>query len=178
MYMKKLLLILPVLALLAAGCSFKTQNPPSDNPDNQTNEQSGTLDATDENSYVSSRGGYRFVYPEEWRVATNANDKTGMSALFGSTSASGAVMGGVDVTPTDLTSIEKFQESIAAEYSNKREVTVNGVPGLRSHHKGAAEGESVMILRNGKIYSIYINSTKPEDVEKFDQIVSSFRFTD
>jgi hypothetical protein len=76
-------------------------------------------------------------------------------------------------------SIDKFLENIAADYTSKSTVNINGIQGVRVNHKSvAANGQSVILLQNNRIYNIYINSEIKEDIDLFEQIFSTFKLAE
>lgn len=116
---------------------------------------------------------YSFEYPSAWNAAVNKyNNK---NTLFGPNADSGSGLGGVEIF-SNFSSIDNFLNGIAAQVTNKTGITVDGVSGTRANYKGASAGEQVVLLKDGTIYNIYINSEKEQDINYFNQILSTFKF--
>lgn len=126
-------------------------------------------------TFTNSNGKYGFDYPSVWKAAVNQHNSN--NSLFGPNANSDYGLGGVEVFPNQ-TSIDSFLGGVDAQYTNKTNVTVDGVLGIRARHKSlAAIGEAVVLLKGGKIYNIFVNSEKADDINLFNQIVLSFKFT-
>ncbi len=129
--------------------------------------QSGT-------QFTNPSGGYGFDYPPVWKAAINRYNNS--NSLFGPDANSASGLGGVEVFPGQ-TSIDKFLGGVAAQYDSKINIAVDGVTAVRVHYKSSAiSGTEVVLLKDGKIFNIYINSEKSEDISLFDQLVSTFKF--
>jgi hypothetical protein len=125
--------------------------------------------------FTNPNGKYSFEYPSAWTAAINQyNNK---NSLFGPGADGGSGLGGVEIF-TNFSSIDKFLEGVAAQYTDKTNITVDGVSGIKTHYKGVPVigGEQIVLLKNGNIYNIYINSESDQDLKLFEQIVSTFKF--
>ncbi|MGD0977258.1 MAG: hypothetical protein ABR875_03125 [Minisyncoccia bacterium] len=131
--------------------------------------------ATPQNSFANPDGGYSFEVPAGWNVAVNKyNNK---NSLFSPNADSGSGLGGVEVFG-GYSSIDAFLGGVSAQYTNKTSVTIDGISGIRTQYKGSASsGEQAVLIKNGTIYNIYVNSESQQDVSLFDQILSTFKFT-
>ncbi len=124
--------------------------------------------------FTNSKGGYGFDYPPVWKVAINQYNNS--NSLFGPNADSASGLGGVEVFPNQK-SIDSFLAGVAAQYDNKITIAVDGVPGVRVHYKGTpVSGTAFVVLKDGNIFNIYINSEKGENVSLLDQLVSTFKF--
>jgi hypothetical protein len=131
--------------------------------------------ATFQSSFANSGGGYSFEVPTGWNVAVNKYNNR--NCLFGPNADSGSGLGGVEVF-NGYSSIDVFLNGVSAQYSNKTNVTIDGISGIRNQYKGSASsGEQAVLLKDGAIYNIYVNSESQQDVSLFDQILSTFKFT-
>ncbi len=124
--------------------------------------------------FTNPNGSYSFDYPAAWKVAINQYNNS--NSLFGPSADSASGLGGVEVFPNQA-SISSFLGGVAAQYDSKINIAVDGIPAVRTHYKGSSiSGTEVVLLKDGKIYNIYVNSEKSEDISLFDQLVSTFKF--
>ncbi|MCX6702573.1 MAG: hypothetical protein NTW60_01750 [Candidatus Wolfebacteria bacterium] len=159
------LIILIVIALAAIASYFIFGK-------NQAN--SPSVPVQSQILFVNQDWKYSFEYPPVWKAAINEYNKN--NSLFGPDASSTEGLGGVEIFP-DQKSIDTFLSGVAAQYSEKTNITINGVAGIRMRYQSfPISGEQVSILKDGKIYNIYIGNDKSEDVDIFNQIVSSFKF--
>lgn len=130
---------------------------------------------TPENIFENSTGGYSFKVPEGW-TAVVLDGRT-QNSLFGPNASTSSGLGGVEIVENQ-DSLEAFlQSGVDAQFSNETNIVVDGVSGIRHHYAGfPASGEAVVLFSNGKIYNMYINSEDQADINKFDQIISIFKF--
>jgi hypothetical protein len=132
--------------------------------------------STPENLFINPNGKYKFEYPSAWKVVVNKYDNN--NSLFGPNADNGSGLGGIEIVDNQV-SIDKFLENIAADYTSKSTVNINGIQGVRVNHKSvAANGQSVILLQNNRIYNIYINSEIKEDIDLFEQIFSTFKLAE
>lgn len=161
--LKKYFIVLIALAMAAAGYFIFIKNKVSVQAPPATIQY-----------FVNSNGKYSFEFPNVWKATINQYNNS--DSLFGSNANSASGLGGVEVFQNEK-SIEDFQGGISAQYSGKMGIVIDGVTGIRAHYDAYPQsGEQAVLLKNGIIYNIYINSTKSEDLKYFDQIVSSFKF--
>lgn len=127
-----------------------------------------------QNLFVNPNGKYSFEYPSAWKAAINQyNNK---NSLFGPGANSATGLGGVEIFPNQ-SSIDNFLQSTEAQYTNKTSITVDGVSGIRAYYKGVpSSGESVFLLKDGNLYNIYIGSDDEQEINLFNQLVSTFKF--
>lgn len=125
-------------------------------------------------SFTNPNGEYNFEYPSIWKVAINEYNNN--NSLFGPGANSSSGTGGVEVF-NQQTSIDKFLSGVDAIIIEKKDITIDGISGVYTHYKGfPASGVQAVLSKNGKIYNIYLNSEKNEDIELFNQILSTFKF--
>jgi len=185
--MKKVLAISSVLlgVVFLAGCGQQpvsqtqptTPAPVAQTPTQPVATQQSTDSTTvSKNLFTNPNGKYSFELPSAWKVAINKYNNS--NSLFGTNADSGSGLGGVEIFDNQV-SIDKFLESVDAQYSNKVKITIDGISGIRTHYKGfPASGEQAVLLKNGKIYNIYVNSEKAEDIKLLEQIFTTFKFTE
>ncbi|MDE2019272.1 MAG: hypothetical protein KGJ13_02905 [Patescibacteria group bacterium] len=125
--------------------------------------------------FVNLNGKYGFTLPDDWNVSVNQYN--GLNTLFGPGASDAVGLGGVEIFPNQK-SIDAFLGGTSASYSDKTNVTVDGISGVKVRYRGSAaqNGESVVLLKDGTIYNIYIGSIQNGDLQNFSQIVSSFKF--
>jgi hypothetical protein len=127
-------------------------------------------------SFTNPSGKYSFEYPSEWQVAINQYNNN--NSLFGPGANSGSGTGGVEVFGSQ-TSIDIFLNGVDATYTNKKDITIDGISGIYTNYQGfPLSGVQAVLLKNGKIYNIYLNSEKSEDIGLLNQILSTFKFTE
>jgi len=141
-----------------------------------SNKQASSPPTTSKNLFTNPNGKYSFECPSVWQVAINQYNTN--NSLFGPGATSASGTGGVEIF-NQQTSIDNFLNGIAANFIDKKDITIDGVSGTYTRYKGTPiSGVQAVLLKNGKIYNIYINSEKREDIELFDQIISTFKFLD
>jgi Tfp pilus assembly major pilin PilA len=130
-------------------------------------------DDSSDNTFVNTDGGYSFSVSGNWKAAVNAyNNK---NSLFGPSADGRTGLGGVEVSRA--ASIDAYLAGPAMELTSKTAVTVDGISGIRATYVGTGgKGEQVVLLKDGTIYNIYINSQNDADIRAFAQLVSSFTF--
>ncbi len=161
---KIILIVVTVVLIAAAGYSVfvKKQEPAQQNV------------SVSVQSFVNPNGKYSFEFPVAWRAAINQYNND--NSLFGPDATSTSGLGGVEIFPNEA-SIDAFLGGVSAKYTNKTDAIVDGVPGIRVNYEFfPINGEQVVLLKDGKIYNIYVNSDKSGDLAYFNQIVSSFKF--
>lgn len=173
--MKKIIFLVVVLGvgvfLTGAGCSNKTEN------SNQAQENENANVVMWE-TFSNADGGYSFDYPNNWNA--EANEEVVSNSLFGPDATGKTGLGGVEVVVYSGTASEYLDylgQNSEATYSDKEDVTINGMNGVRAQYQGAAKnGHSVILVRDGQVYNIYIGTTDTDDVATFDMLVESFMF--
>jgi len=170
-----LLLVLIAALLIGGGVYVYEKNKQVNQPENvsQTTQTTSTT-ASQGNLFTNQSGRYSFEYPSEWNVAVNQyNNK---NSLFGPNANSSSGLGGVEIF-SNQPSIDKYLGSVEAQYTNKTNITIDGISGIRTHYKGLpGGGEAVVLLKNSDVYNIFVNSEKDQDIKLFEQIVSTFKF--
>ncbi len=122
---------------------------------------------------------YSFKYPPEWNAATNKyNNK---NALFGPNAGEDSGLGGVEFSEYAGTvdAFMKYMENNAdIRYLSSQPVSIGGLDGRKVEYAGTAAKGSAALLKHGdEIINIYINSKNTADLDKFNQIISTFKFT-
>lgn len=125
-------------------------------------------------SFINQDGGYSFQYPNAWKAAVNQYNNS--NSLFGPDADSSSGLGGVEVFENQ-TSVDAFLDGVEAQYLAKSNIAIDKAAGIKAQYRGtAANGMQVVLLWQGKIYNIYLNSQKTQDINLFDQLISSFKF--
>lgn len=162
--MKTFIILIVIFLIAAAGYFIFVKN--------QAN--SPATPAQNQILFVNQDGKYSFEYPSAWKTAVNQYNKN--NSLFGPEASSSEGLGGVEIFPNQK-SVDLFLSGVAAQYSNKTDIMMDGVQGIRIHYQSfPISGEQVTILKDNKIYNIYVGSDKSEDIDAFNQIISSFKF--
>ena len=119
---------------------------------------------------------YEFKYPKTWSVAVSKNATT--NVFFGLTATSLTRLGGVEIREINGDP-KKFHDLNGEEIANQQLITIaSGISGYKSQIISAPKG-SDFVFKNtdGLIYHIFLESAEPKDLEIFDQILSTFKFT-
>lgn len=129
-------------------------------------------------SFTNATGGYAFKYPKEWDAFVNSYAKS--NSLFGPNASDKSAMGGVEVTPFsgDLNDWVKYLEAnVEIRIIDQEFVQIAGLRAIRATTEGMnRRSTSVYLLNGGKVYNIYMRTTGPEDLEKFNQLANSFNW--
>ncbi len=131
--------------------------------------------------FTNVAGGYSFACFPEWNFAITKKDAPQTDSLFGPGATETAGNGGVEIR--DAKSIADFLSSTGAAITDKRNITINGVGGVRDHYAGFPQkGEQAVFYKDGKIFNIYLGTDSrgsdlsANDIGFFDRIVNSFAF--
>ena len=103
------------------------------------------------------------------------NEYNDLNTLFGPGASSTSGLGGIEVFPGQR-SLDTFLGSVSASYSNRADVTIDGVPGVTVFYRGAQNGEAVVLFKDGTIYNLYIGSVQNDDLQNFSTLIASFKF--
>ncbi len=194
---KKLPLVAVVgLSIFLAGCSYqKTFNIGAEQPipgqdANQNlpvieNNQNAELpDAPIDgyqgwNSFSNPDGGYSFKYSTVWNAAINQYNTH--NSLFGVGATSQSGKGGVEVsnyTGTLEEYLNFLERNTGTKYLTRENLTINGIAAIRTKQEGSpVSGYSVLLKKGDQIFKIFINSKEAEDIEVFDKLAESFKFS-
>jgi hypothetical protein len=118
---------------------------------------------------------YSFKYPAIWKVSVSKyNDK---NSLFGPEANDRSGLGGVEVF-SNFSSIENFLAGSEAEYTEKVDIVVDNLLGIKASYVAAPArgGQQIALLKDGNIYNIFINSKNENDLMLFEQLISTFKF--
>lgn len=134
-------------------------------------------------TYTNTDGKYSFKYPSAWNALTN--QYMARDAIFGTDASVTSGPGGVEIR--DFTgSIDEFLAGVEAQYSDKQDIVIAGLPGIRSSYSsGSIRGVAYVLKRDNQIINIYIfanGSDSPdvlsEDASILEDLVSTFKFID
>jgi hypothetical protein len=133
--------------------------------------------ATPELEFSNTDGGYSFKTPSGWK--TEINQYASKNTLFGPSATSVSGLGGIEVVSGQPTLVSYLQIETEAVYSASKDITVDGISGVERTYTaaGSRSGKQVVLFSKGIIYNIYINSSKPEDLNNFNAIINTFKFT-
>ncbi len=176
------------LVVLLSGCGAQnptintTTSTPNNNQEEKTPGQTETENSAYENwnTFVNPDGGYGFLYSPTWNAAINVYNNN--FTLFGQGVTGQSGMGGVEVRE-DYKSIKAYLDSmedeVGVKYVTLKNVNIDGVTGIRAEYTGyPVKGHVVVLLKNNKIYNIYLNSNEAEEVALFDKLTETFVFSE
>jgi hypothetical protein len=127
-------------------------------------------------TFTSQNGGYSFKYPSKWNASVNKYSTK--NSLFGAKANDENGEGGVEVTKFTGNMDEYLnymEQNVEIEYLTRKNVTVNGISGIRAKYKGSVVSGYVVILKKGdNFYNIYTLSQKTKVVTLFNKLVKSF----
>lgn len=131
------------------------------------------------NSFSSPNGGYSFKYSTVWNAAVNKYNVH--NSLFGVGATSQSGKGGVEVSDYTGT-LEEYlnflEQNTGTNYLARENVTINGIAAIRTKQEGSpVSGYSVLLKKGDQVFKIYINSQEADDVELFDKLAESFKFS-
>jgi hypothetical protein len=124
--------------------------------------------------FTNTTGGYNFKYPNAWNAAINQANTT--NSLFGPNASPSSGLGGIELYKSQ-TSVAAFQKNLSATYTFKNTVQIDGTQENLYDVSGLFNAESVMFIKNGTLYNIYINYKSADDLSLFNQLLSTFQFT-
>jgi hypothetical protein len=124
-------------------------------------------------TFTNTNGGYNFKYPTAWNAAINQVTTT--NSLFGPAASPSSGLGGVELYKNQ-TSVADFQKNLSATYTLKNTVQINGTQENLYNVSGLFNAESVMFVKNNTLYNIYINPKSADDLNLFNQLLSTFQF--
>lgn len=117
---------------------------------------------------------YQFKYPSDWSAVVSQSASA--NTLFGLNADSKSGIGGIEVReiPTEPQNFNSLTES---KIIKQTPVTINGISGYKTKYSNVVSGTNFVFRhKDGLIYNIYINSEGQNDLEIFDQILSTFKF--
>ncbi|MFA5359004.1 MAG: hypothetical protein WC310_04280 [Patescibacteria group bacterium] len=180
--MKKTFLILTLASLtfVLAGCSLTSA------PTATLNANIATVDVNEPvvpapgyegwQTFTNPTGGYSFKYPAAWKAAVNQYNAK--NSLFGIDANGQAGLGGVEVssfTGTPDEYLGYMQDNVAINYLSRDNITVNGIPAIRTKYQGSpVVGNSVILKKGDEVINVYVNSATESDIDLFGKLVDSF----
>jgi len=166
--------------------SIPTQIPEITNiPASPDTSQGGpTPDATANwKSYTNTFFNYSYKYPNDWDAITAESSELrnlGWS-FFGPDPNSNGGLGGVEIFPYSKTIDEYLNENeqhAEVKYLSKSGLTINGIKGVMVQYEGfPVSGYGFLFKKSGYVVNIQVGSRETKDVEVFNQILSTFKFT-
>jgi len=167
--------------------SIPTQVPEITNiPASPDTSQGGpTPDATANwKSYTNTFFNYSYKYPNDWDAITAESSELrnlGWS-FFGPDPNSNGGLGGVEIFPYSKTIDEYLNENeqqAEVKYLSKSGLTINGIKGVMVQYEGfPVSGYGFLFKKSGYVVNIQVGSRETKDVEVFNQILSTFKFTE
>lgn len=119
---------------------------------------------------------YQFKYPSEWTTAINEKAKAGV--LFGPNASSSSGIGGVEVREINIEP-QDFYKLTESKVIESTPYSINGINGYKYTYSNIMVSHGFVFKNtDGLIYNIYINTDDKQNLEIFDQILSTFKFTD
>ncbi|HCC23679.1 TPA: hypothetical protein DF272_05920 [Candidatus Falkowbacteria bacterium] len=127
-------------------------------------------------SFVSTKGGYQFNYPEAWKIETFELNEVVQNVYFGPGATVEKGLGQVKMIKYDK-SVDAYlaENESEVEFENTTRGVINGVSVTKADFKsGKVNGFAAFFIKNGTIYSLQLNSIDPKDKVLFDVLVKSF----
>ena len=131
---------------------------------------------TQGNRIINNDGGYSFMLPSPWKAKISSNSKT--TTVFGETFLNDLGIGQIDVENNYISLADALSHQAKGQYSAPTPITVDGVSGVTENFISVAQGKVVILYKDGKTYGISILSNNLDDLSKFQEILSTFQFTD
>ncbi len=126
-------------------------------------------------TFNHSTGNYQFKYPPEWSAVIDQNATA--DTLFGPNASSKSGLGGIEVREIE-TDPKDFNTLTESRIISQTKANVNGITGYKTSYSNVLNGTNFVFKNtDGLIYNIYINSSNVDDLKIFDQILSTFKFT-
>lgn len=127
-------------------------------------------------SYVHPTYKYEFKYPPTWSVVVSKNASA--NVFFGLTANPMTGVGGVEIREMGGDP-QKYHNLNGEDIENQQLITLpSGISGYKSQIVSSPKGNDFVFKNtDGLIYHIFISSAEPQDLEIFDQILSTFKFT-
>lgn len=124
--------------------------------------------------FIHPTENYQFKYPSEWDVAINENAKSGV--LFGPKATSKAGVGGIELREIN-TDPKDFNNLSESKIEEQKPLKIGNIDGYLTSYTNVVEGTNFVFKSdNGLVYNIYINSTDPEILSNFNQLLQTFKF--
>ncbi|PIR79737.1 MAG: hypothetical protein COU25_03810 [Candidatus Levybacteria bacterium CG10_big_fil_rev_8_21_14_0_10_35_13] len=118
---------------------------------------------------INQRAGYSVVVPEGWRL--EYLNETETMIIFASDSSSSFGIG--EIRFFDYMFNDEKNDYLGEPVS----ISVDGVNGIVQDYKGGLVGKQALVSINGKTYIFRISKDDPQNLKRFEQLLSSFKFT-
>jgi hypothetical protein len=133
------------------------------------------------NKVVNTDGGYSFVLPSGWKAKVSSFSKT--DTIFGTNFLNDLGIGYVRVHGGDKSLSDALSKENPQNITKSEQIIVDGTPAVIQDFKSGdsnltVDGKAIYIYKNEKTYYIELISENTEDIAKFQEIISSFKFTD
>ncbi|MFZ3301164.1 MAG: hypothetical protein WA152_00435 [Microgenomates group bacterium] len=136
-----------------------------------------TIDPTsDWKTFIHPTYKYQFKYPADWMAKVNSNAQA--ESLFGPNATQNSGIGGVEVRELDIEP-KDFYKLTESKVISSNLLKVNDINGYRYEYQNIMKSNGFVFKHSdGLIYNVYINTEDEEQLNMFDQILSTFKFTE
>lgn len=119
---------------------------------------------------------YQFKYPADWTAKINSNAQA--ESLFGPNATQNSGIGGVEVRELEIEP-KDFYKLTESKVISSDLLRVNDINGYRYEYQNIMKSNGFVFKHSdGLIYNVYINTEDEAQLKIFDQILSTFEFTD
>jgi hypothetical protein len=130
---------------------------------------------TEGNRIINNDGGYSFILPSPWKAKISSYSNT--TTVFGESFLNDLGIGQIDVSSHDASLTDALSHQTKGQYSAPTPIIVDGISGVTENFLSVVQGKVVIVYKDGKTYGISILSNNPDDLKRFQEILSSFKFT-
>lgn len=135
---------------------------------------------TEGNRIINNDGGYSFILPSLWKAKISSYSKSDI--IFGETFLNDLGIGDIKVNTGDKSLNDAISKQNPKMVSQPNQTTIDGVPAIIENLSGTdgvikLEGKVVTVYKDGKTYVIEVLSNDSDDLAKFQEILSTFKFT-
>lgn len=132
------------------------------------------------NRIINNDGGYSFILPSPWKAKISSFTKT--DTIFGTAFLNDLGTGDIRVSSGDKSLSDALSKQNPNNVSQQKQITIDGVPGVIEDLSAKdsninIQGKVAIVYKNGRTYTIEVLSNDPGDVAKFQEILSTFKFT-
>lgn len=189
-WVKLLLTLLPVILIIVGiVVAFSTALMGSQNISKSTSATPSVYEvspkptvpvSTEGNRIINNDGGYSLMLPSPWKAKISSYSKSDI--IFGETFLNDFGIGDIKVNTGDKSLNDAISKQNPKMVSQPNQITIDGIPAVIENLGGTdgvikLEGKVVTVYKDGKTYVIEVLSNDSGDLAKFQQILSTFKFT-
>lgn len=131
------------------------------------------------NRIINNDGEYSFILPKSWKAKISSYSKTDM--IFGETFLNDLGIGDIKVSSGYKSLSDALSKQNPKNVSNITQITVDSAPGIIEDLNATdgtikVEGKVVIVYKDKKTYTFELLSKDFEDITKFQELLSSFKF--